>query len=175
MRVSLLPATGQFSIDFVHFSSQRFCQHVRTLQFRIHLEDSDVQGFQMRSEPVVFDSIMFRMRSHSTGFHSREPEGSIVIFVNHGFEKFRVGRIHHLDSVANLLGARRSKGMTSCIAIDKALYSLTIVLVAISDWSLLDQQTGQSFMKITYPVRLLTHYGSCLSSTPQSDAKSAST
>jgi hypothetical protein len=52
----------------------------------------------------------------------------------------------------------RRKGITSLIlAIVITLYSLSIVLLAMSVWSRLVQTTGVPMMKITKPVRLFTH------------------
>jgi hypothetical protein len=73
-------------------------------------------------------------------------------------------------SVANIL-----IGNTSLIAVDSALYSDSMVEVEMSVCNLLTHKTGQSAMKITYPVRLLTQDGSCLFSYPHNPAKSAST
>ena len=66
-------------------------------------------------------------------------------------------------------------GITDFIAVLNALYSASIVEVAMSGWSLLVQMTGQLAMQMAKPVRLFTHDGSCLSSYGQRPAKSAST
>jgi len=66
-------------------------------------------------------------------------------------------------------------GRRSLADCDMAIYSASVVLNAISVWSLEDQRTGQLAKVITYPVLDLTEMGSSARSEDQIPAKSAST
>jgi hypothetical protein len=73
-------------------------------------------------------------------------------------------------SVANIL-----IGRTSLVAVDMALYYASMADVEMSVYNQLTHETGQSSINITYPVRLFTHKGYCVSSYPNNPAKSAPT
>ena len=68
-----------------------------------------------------------------------------------------------------------NNGITDRIAIDIAVYSDSIVLVATVDCNLDTQITGQFAMLIIYPVLDLTLSGFVPSSVPHPQAKAAST
>ena len=59
--------------------------------------------------------------------------------------------------------------------IERAVYSASMVEVAIQGWSLEHQTTGHPISSMTYPVRDLTDSGFVPSSVPQPLAKSEST
>ena len=62
---------------------------------------------------------------------------------------------YEVTSLINLVN-----GMTSLHAVNSAMYAVSIVLVAISVWRLLNHPTGQAFTIMRKPVRDLTQCGS---------------
>ena len=56
------------------------CENVCLLLARIDAFDFDFIGFQMRSKPVITDSIELGSRSHATWLHVRQSQGSVVVF-----------------------------------------------------------------------------------------------
>jgi len=80
-----------------------------------------------------------------------------------------------LNPMAAPIAANRSLiGNMSCIAVDSALYSASMVETAISCWSLLAHTIGHPLTQMTHPVLDFIQEGSLMSSRLYNPAKSAS-